>query len=211
MSLHTWRRQGPHKPSSCTPFMLNPHWGRAATGKKSFVHACRVASVMSQCFAALWTVACQASLSGGSPGKNTGAHCPILGAIPFWSTLFPAALAATTPPEYLLLPEPLLVSMEYIRATDSSHKRKHTSSDSCGHWRQEHTGQGPDYTLSCPHSRSRNQQSVGGHPREVRWAATPSMGKDSDSSDSEKHLFFLCFDMFNRFFWIFFSFFPPLL
>ena len=35
MSLHTWRRQGPHKPSSCATFTLNPHWGRAATGKKS--------------------------------------------------------------------------------------------------------------------------------------------------------------------------------
>ena len=26
---------------------------------------------------------------------------------------------------------------------DSSHKRKCTSSDSCGHWKQEHTGAGP--------------------------------------------------------------------
>ena len=26
----------------------------------------------------------------------------------------------------------------------SAHKRKRTSSDSCGHWRQEHTGAGPD-------------------------------------------------------------------
>ena len=34
MSLHTWRRQGPPKTSSCTTFTLNPHWGRAATGKK---------------------------------------------------------------------------------------------------------------------------------------------------------------------------------
>ena len=44
---HTWRRQGPHKPSSCTTFTLNPHWGRAATGKTmSHVYACRVASIM---------------------------------------------------------------------------------------------------------------------------------------------------------------------
>ena len=28
-------RQGPHKPSSWATFMLNSHWGRAATGKKS--------------------------------------------------------------------------------------------------------------------------------------------------------------------------------
>ena len=26
----------------------------------------------------------------------------------------------------------------------SAHKRKRTSSDSCGHWRQEHTEAGPD-------------------------------------------------------------------
>ena len=40
-SLHTWHCQGPHKPSSCTAFMLNYHWGRAATGKKclAFMHA----------------------------------------------------------------------------------------------------------------------------------------------------------------------------
>ena len=28
--------------------------------------------------------------------------------------------------------------------TESSHRRKRTSSDSCGHWRQEHRGLGPD-------------------------------------------------------------------
>ena len=41
MSLHTWRHQGPHKPSSCDTFMLNSHWGRAAMGKTSLapVHA----------------------------------------------------------------------------------------------------------------------------------------------------------------------------
>ena len=33
MSLHTWHRQGPHKLSSCTTFMLNFQWGRAAAGK----------------------------------------------------------------------------------------------------------------------------------------------------------------------------------
>ena len=29
-----------------------------------------------------------------------------------------------------------------------------------------------------PHSRSRDQHSVGGHPREVRWTVTPSKRKD---------------------------------
>ena len=28
--------------------------------------------------------------------------------------------------------------------TESAHKRKHTSSDSCEHWRQEHTGVEPE-------------------------------------------------------------------
>jgi len=31
-----------------------------------------------------------------------------------------------------------------LKVIERSHKRKHTSSDSCGHWRQEHTGVGPD-------------------------------------------------------------------
>ena len=59
---------------------------------------------------------------------------------------------------------------------ESCHKRKHTSSDSCGHLRQEYTG---DQSLNCPHSRSRDQRSVGGHPREARWTVTPREGKDS--------------------------------
>ena len=40
MSLHSWCHQGPHKSSSCTTFMLNSHWGRAATGKKRLVFMC---------------------------------------------------------------------------------------------------------------------------------------------------------------------------
>ena len=73
MSLHTWHSQGSYDPNSCTTLMLNPHWGRTATGKKkvSCIYACRVASVMSKSVT-LWTVACQASPSKDSPGKNTG-------------------------------------------------------------------------------------------------------------------------------------------
>ena len=85
MSLDIWSHQGPRKPSSCATFMINPHWGRAATGKKSLVPICtgRFSSV--QLIVTLWTVACQASLSGsgGSLGKNTGAYLPILVVIPF--------------------------------------------------------------------------------------------------------------------------------
>ena len=43
---------------------------------------------------------------GGSPGKNTRACWPILVAMPFWTTIFPAA-PATNIPEYLVLQEPL--------------------------------------------------------------------------------------------------------
>ena len=48
-------------------------------------------------------LAYQVSLSGvrgrggGSPGKNTRAYWPILAARPFWSAVFPAALAANCP------------------------------------------------------------------------------------------------------------------
>ena len=37
MSPHPWCHQSPRKPGSCATFMLNSHWGRAATGKKSLV------------------------------------------------------------------------------------------------------------------------------------------------------------------------------
>ena len=37
MSLHTWCHQGLCKPISCATFMLNCHWGRAATGKKKTI------------------------------------------------------------------------------------------------------------------------------------------------------------------------------
>ena len=81
MSLHTWGCQGSRKPSSCTTFMLNPHWGRAATGKK-VLHLCVQGHLGHvRLFAILWTVACQVSLSGGfsrqeywSVMANTGCH-----------------------------------------------------------------------------------------------------------------------------------------
>ena len=64
-----------------------------------------------------------------------------------------------------------------------------------------------------PHNRSRDQHSVGGHPREVRWTVTPSEGKDSLTAvTQEKHLLLLCFDLFYRFFCFFFfsALLPPL-
>ena len=88
MSLHTWRRQGPCKPSSCTTLTLSFHWGRAATDKKknfkSCVYACRVTSVLSDSLRPyrLWParLLCQRR---GTPGKNTGVYWPVLVAIPF--------------------------------------------------------------------------------------------------------------------------------
>ena len=109
MSLPTWRHQGPCKLSSCATFTLNSHWGRAATGKKS------LASMPTGSLQSCAALCCP--VNGGLPGisvreertspsKNTGAYWPILVAIPFYSTVFPAALAANSP-EYLVLPEPL--------------------------------------------------------------------------------------------------------
>ena len=44
-----------------------------------------------------------------------------------------------------------------------------------------------------PHSRSRDQHSVGGSPRDVSWTVTPSEGNDSHSSDSRKAFIILMF------------------
>ena len=45
-----------------------------------------------------------------------------------------------------------------------------------------------------PHNRSRDQHSVGGHPREMKWTVTPSEGKDPDSSDLRET--FIIFEAF---------------
>ena len=50
--------------------------------------------------------------NGGSPGKNIGAYWPIQVAIPYYSIIFPAALAANSP-EYPVLPEPLTPKQLY--------------------------------------------------------------------------------------------------
>ena len=106
MSLHTWHHQGPHKPSSCASFTLNPHWGRAATGKKKVcIYAHRITLAVSNSLRCCRLWPARLLRQGCSPGKNTGAYWPILAAIPFQSIIFPAALAAK-PPEYLVLPEP---------------------------------------------------------------------------------------------------------
>ena len=83
MSLHTWRHKGTRKPS--TTFMLNSHWGRAATGKKSL--ASMHAELLQLCLTLSDPINCGlpgfSVREGGSPGKNSGAYWPILVAISF--------------------------------------------------------------------------------------------------------------------------------
>ena len=81
MSLHTWQCQGTHDSSSCSTSMPNFHWGRADTGKKSLCLCIEGQFGHIQLFVVLWTVACQASLSGGfsrqeywSSLANAGCH-----------------------------------------------------------------------------------------------------------------------------------------
>ena len=103
MSLHTWCHQGLHKPSRCATFTLNSHWGRAATGK-IVSHLCAQGRFHHvPLFVALPGFSVR---ERASQGRHTEVYWPILVAIPFYSTIFPAALAANSP-EYLLLPEPL--------------------------------------------------------------------------------------------------------
>ena len=85
MSLRTWRRQGPRKPSSCATFMLNSHWGTAATGKRSL--ASMSIGLLWKCPTLCDLVDC--GMPGfsvrerGPPGKNTGVYRLLLVAIPF--------------------------------------------------------------------------------------------------------------------------------
>ena len=82
MSLHIWWCQDAQDPSSCSTFTPNSHWVISATGKKKGLCLCiwgRFSHI--QLFAALCTVACQASLSVGfsrqkywSVLANTGCH-----------------------------------------------------------------------------------------------------------------------------------------
>ena len=63
MSLHTWHRQSPHKPSIWATFTLKSPWGKGNTGKKSCVYVHKVILVMSGSVT-LQTVAFQAYLLG---------------------------------------------------------------------------------------------------------------------------------------------------
>ena len=107
MSLHTWCGQGSPKPSSCAIFTVNSHWAELPLAKKPCVYVSRITSVVSNALRPC--TLCLPGFSvreGGSPGKNSGVYWPILVAIPFESTIFPATLAASSL-EYWVLPEPL--------------------------------------------------------------------------------------------------------
>ena len=79
MSLHTWHCQGPHKPSSCTTFTFNIHWGRAATAKKKkkkILHLCaegHFSHVQILCDPVDCGLPGFLVRERGSPGKNTEA------------------------------------------------------------------------------------------------------------------------------------------
>ena len=119
VSLHTWRCQGARKPSSCTHLHAQP----------SLKQSCHRQKVLSLCtqghfgcvqpFVTLWSVACQASRSGGfsrqeywSVLANTGCHtllehyiscCPScqLPWVP-GAAKIPATQAAVPPPHLAL-------------------------------------------------------------------------------------------------------------
>ena len=80
MFLETLHRQGPRKPSRCATFMLNLHWGIAATDKRSL--ASTHTGLLWLCPTICDPVDCSLpgfSLTGFSPGMNTGAYQPNTG------------------------------------------------------------------------------------------------------------------------------------
>jgi len=106
VSLHTWCNQGPHKPSSCTTFMLNSHWVELPQAKK-------VLSLYVQ--GHFGCVRLCDPVDHGLPGfsvREGVLQARILEPIgQYWlpypsRALFPAVLAAN-PPEYVVLPESL--------------------------------------------------------------------------------------------------------
>ena len=98
----------PQAKQLCHLHTQNSQWGGAATGEKSLVPK-RTGSLWS-CSTLCGPVDCGlpdfSVRDRESPSMNTGAYWPILVAIPFWSTIFSAALAANSP-EYLVLTESL--------------------------------------------------------------------------------------------------------
>ena len=103
MSLHTWHRRSPHKPSSCATFTLNSQ-------KKSCIYAYRVTSVVSNSLqpCGLWPARLLCQGGGLNTGyrqeywsilANTGRHTLL--------ELYTSCRPSRQPLEYLVLPEPL--------------------------------------------------------------------------------------------------------
>ena len=156
--------------------MLSSHWGRAVKSrkkKKSCVYACRVLSVLSSSLqlCRLWParLLCQE----GSPGKNTGVYWPILVAIPFSSTLFPAALAANSP-EYLVRPETLQPKQLHHPHTWSSQGQTPHLKTTGIVWLRKKTPKPPTSCTSCrlnPHNQLGRHCVYGIYKRSLRTAA----------------------------------------
>ena len=92
-------------PPSCST-LAGAELPQAKKKKMPCLYAHRVTLIMSNSLGPFGLWPAGVLRQGGSPGKNTGVYWPILVAIPFWSTVFPAALTANSS-EYLVLPEPL--------------------------------------------------------------------------------------------------------
>ena len=67
---------------------------------------------------------------------------------------------------------------------------KGTSSGSCVHWRQEHSGVGPHQSLTCLRRKSRDQPSIWGHPRASEVDCDSQLGKGSWQLRSEKNVYY---------------------
>ena len=164
--------QKPCDPSSCTTSAAGPHWGRTKTSRAA---------------------------SGTNPSGRSmykGGNKPQLkprGSVAKKEDPKPSHQLYKLQIKSTQSTKQTLCLWNIQRAIESSHRRKHTSSDSCGHWRQEHRRVGPGQNLSCPHNRSTDEHSVRRHPKEVRWTVTPNEGKDSDSSSSRKTFIILMF------------------
>ena len=104
-ALHTGHHQGPYKPSSCTTFMPNPHWGQSYHSQKVLCLSTQGCFGHVWIFVTLWTVACQDSLLGR--GVLQARILEPIGQcwLPYPSRALYAALA-TNSPDYLVLPEP---------------------------------------------------------------------------------------------------------
>ena len=103
--LHTWSHQDTHKPSSCITFMLNPHWGRAITIKKSL--ACMYVGSLWSCPTLCDSEDC--NLPGFSVRESRQEYWSVLANTVCNTFLehYIIAAVATNSPEYLVQPEPL--------------------------------------------------------------------------------------------------------